>query len=84
MNNHPAIARNARLGLILFFIYLVFYGAFVYLSAFNGEFMAQRAFAGVNVSIVYGFALIVVAIVLALIYLQFCHSEVHPHDGDQK
>ena len=84
MNIHPAIAKNARLGLILFFIYLVFYGTFVYLSAFKGEFMAKQAFAGVNVAIVYGFALIVAAIVLALIYLQSCHSEVHPHEGEQK
>lgn len=84
MNTHPAIAKNARLGLVLFFIYLVFYGAFVYLSAFNGELMAKQAFAGVNVAIMYGFALIIVAIVLALIYLQTCLSEEHPHDGDQK
>ena len=84
MNTHPAIAKNARLGLILFFIYLIFYGTFVYLSAFNGELMAKQAFAGVNVAIAYGFALIVAAIVLALIYLQSCHSEEHPHGGEAK
>jgi uncharacterized membrane protein (DUF485 family) len=85
MNIDHAIAKNARLGLVLFFFYLLFYGTFVYLSAFNGDFMARQVFAGVNVAIVYGFALIIVAIVLALIYLQSCHPE-RPvsHEGEER
>jgi uncharacterized membrane protein (DUF485 family) len=68
-DHHPqTIARNVRLGLILFVIYVLFYGGFVALSAFAPGVMA-RDVGGVNLAIVYGFALILAAFVLALIYM---------------
>jgi uncharacterized membrane protein (DUF485 family) len=70
-----AISHNARLGLVLFFIYLIFYAAFVYLSAFRGDLMAQPALAGVNLAVVYGFALIFGAFVLAMVYMFLCRKE---------
>jgi uncharacterized membrane protein (DUF485 family) len=73
MSIHHGVAKNARLGLVMFFIYLIFYGGFVYLSAFNAEVMAAHAFAGVNVAVVYGFGLIALALVMALIYLKLAH-----------
>lgn len=65
--------RNARLGLILFFVYLAFYATFVLLAAFSPETMERLPWAGVNLAIWYGFALIIVAFVLALIYGALCH-----------
>jgi uncharacterized membrane protein (DUF485 family) len=73
--NDGIISYNARLGLILFFIYLIFYAAFVYLSAFRGDLMAQPALAGVNLAVVYGFALILGAFLLAVIYMFLCRRE---------
>ena len=70
-----AISYNARVGLILFFVYLIFYAAFVYLSAFRGDLMAQPALAGVNLAVVYGFALILGAFLLALVYMILCRKE---------
>jgi uncharacterized membrane protein (DUF485 family) len=67
------MARNARLGLVLFGVYLVFYVAFVVVAAFAAEWM-QRNVAGVNVAILFGFGLIVGAFVLALVYLWLCRS----------
>ena len=63
MNN-----RNARLGFILFTIYLVLYGGFVFINAFAPYLMELTPLAGVNLAIWYGFGLIVAALVLALIY----------------
>lgn len=68
----------------MFALYFVFYGTFVYLSAFHADVMARHALAGVNVAVVYGFGLIVVALVLALIYLTLCHPVDEPQDGEQR
>ncbi|TWT85356.1 hypothetical protein Pla123a_01630 [Posidoniimonas polymericola] len=66
--------RNARIGLRLFLVYLVFYGGFVLLTAFKPEAMEATPAAGVNLAIWYGFALIIVAFVLAMIYGWMCRG----------
>lgn len=66
------IAHNTRIGLILFAVYVAFYGGFMGLSAFWPEVMSWDVLAGVNLAVTYGFALIGIALVLALIYLQLC------------
>lgn len=68
------IARNSRRGLMLFAVYLVFYVAFVLLSAFGRSWMDQLGWFGVNVAVWYGFALIAGALVLALVYAWLCRS----------
>jgi len=59
---------NARLGLVLFFVYLALYGGFVFLNAFAPETMEIMPITGINLAILYGFGLIVAALVLALVY----------------
>ena len=66
-------ARHARYGMWLFLVYLVFYAGFVLLNAFRPEVMDEVPAAGVNLAIWYGFALIVAALVLALLYGWLCH-----------
>jgi uncharacterized membrane protein (DUF485 family) len=66
--------RTTRIGLALFAVYTVVYGAFVLLAAFSSETMEATPLAGVNVAIWYGFGLIVAAIVLALAYGWACRS----------
>ena len=68
------VAHNTRIGVGLFIVYVVFYGGFMALSAFWPEDMSKPLVGGANVAVVYGFALIVVALVLALIYLQICRK----------
>lgn len=68
----PSIQRNARFGLVLFAIYVVLYAGFMGLSAFAIQMMAKPVLGGVNLAVVYGFGLIVGAIVLALVYLALC------------
>ena len=67
-------ARNAKYGMVLFIIYLLIYGGFVVISAFWPEVMAREALFGVNLAITYGFALIAIAMVLALIYTWLCRA----------
>jgi uncharacterized membrane protein (DUF485 family) len=67
-------ARNARLGLILFGIYLVIYGSFVVINAVAPELMEATPVAGVNLAILYGFALIISAFALSLLYGWLCRT----------
>lgn len=62
-------ARNARVGLVLFTVYLALYGGFMGLSAFAHEQMARPVLAGVNLAIIYGFGLILAALALSLVYM---------------
>jgi uncharacterized membrane protein (DUF485 family) len=68
------INRNSRFGLALFFVYLAFYAGFVLLAAFSPATLERMPWAGVNLAIWYGFALIVAAFILALLYGALCRS----------
>jgi len=67
--------RNARIGLMLFCVYLLLYGGFVGINTFAPETMEKTPFAGVNLAIWYGMALIIGAFLLALIYGLVCDPE---------
>jgi uncharacterized membrane protein (DUF485 family) len=88
----PERRFNTRLGLWLFALYLLLYAGFVLISAFAAEVMDTIIVAGLNLAIIYGFALIVFALVLALIYGMMCRREpddnvrrnVHDQQGDDE
>jgi uncharacterized membrane protein (DUF485 family) len=69
-----ASAVRWRLGLVLFFCYLACYTGFVLLNAFAPNWMEVTPFAGVNLAILYGLALIVFAFVLAVAYDLLCSA----------
>ena len=68
-------SRNSRIGLALFFVDLAFYAGFVLLAAFSPDTMERKPLAGVNLAIWYGFALILAAFVLALVYGALCRRQ---------
>lgn len=70
------MTRNARVGLVLFCVYLVLYGGFVGLNAFSPTTMEATPIAGINLAILYGFGLILAALVLALLYGFLCRIDV--------
>lgn len=75
-DDHPQTsARNARYGLFLFIIYVLLYAGFMGLAAFEPQLMSRTPFGGVNLAILYGFGLIVAALVLAVIYMILCRNE---------
>ncbi|MAV35390.1 MAG: hypothetical protein CMJ59_08015 [Planctomycetaceae bacterium] len=67
--------RNARLGMGLFVIYLVLYGTYVFMNAFSARTMEATPIAGVNLAILFGFGLILAALMLALVYGFLCDSD---------
>jgi uncharacterized membrane protein (DUF485 family) len=65
--------HNARLGLVLFAIYLLCYAAYVLVNAFWPKLM-DEVFGGVNLAVASGMGLIVGALLLALVYAAFCRT----------
>jgi uncharacterized membrane protein (DUF485 family) len=74
-------ARNARIGLVLFALYASCYAAFVFVSAFAPDWMDVKPFAGLNLAILSGFGLIVLALVLALVYGVMADRGRDAHEG---
>jgi uncharacterized membrane protein (DUF485 family) len=68
------VAYNTKMGVILFGVYLLFYGGFMALSAFWPQVMSQPFLRGANLAVVYGFALILAALVLAMVYMKVCRK----------
>jgi uncharacterized membrane protein (DUF485 family) len=69
----PAVERhNARLGLVLFAVYLVCYSVYVLVNAFRPAVMDEVVFSGINLAVASGMGLIVGALVLALVYAALC------------
>jgi len=67
--------RNQRIGFVLFGAYLLLYGGFVFIAAFAPDVMERTPFLGLNVAILYGFGLIIAALIAALIYGFACKPE---------
>lgn len=69
------ISPNSRLGLTLFFVYLAAYVGFMGIAAFKYELFKETPFGGVNLAVLYGMALIIGALVLAVLYMFLCKKE---------
>jgi len=69
--NKKTSRYKARLGLIMFFIYVVIYGGFILINVTYPRLMKLDV-GNLNLAIVYGFALIFIAIILAVIYNILC------------
>jgi uncharacterized membrane protein (DUF485 family) len=67
-----AIGPKTRLGVILFIVYGLFYAGFVVINTLSPATMGQEILWGLNLAVVYGFGLIIVAIILGLIYNYTC------------
>jgi uncharacterized membrane protein (DUF485 family) len=74
MSDNHAERHATRWGLVLFLVYLLLYGGFVYLNAFRSDVMARPSLGGINLATIYGFGLIVAALLLALIYMLLCRN----------
>lgn len=69
----PASGYKTRLGVVMFIIYCLVYAGFVLTSVVaEGRAMQVIVFAGLNLAVVYGFGLIVLALVMALFYNYYC------------
>ncbi len=66
-----AASYKTRLGIWMFILYTAIYAGFVVINAAFPTLMEKIIF-GQTLAVVYGFGLIVFALILALIYNQFC------------
>jgi hypothetical protein len=73
----PAASFKMRLGVWMFGCYSLFYAAFVAINLLSPLLMEKTVLLGMNLATVYGFALIIVALVQALIYDGICRSREH-------
>jgi uncharacterized membrane protein (DUF485 family) len=79
MSHGPAVewkeqkstAKKAKLGIVMVLIYTVVYGTFVTINVVNPKLM-KIDIGSLNLAIVYGFGLIILALVQAVIYNQYC------------
>ena len=67
-----AAAYKTRVGVILFLIYGLVYAGFAAINTLSPKLMGNVVFAGLNLATVYGFGLILLAIVMGLIYNSMC------------
>ncbi len=67
-----AIQRKTRLGVILFIIYTLIYSGFVVIGLTDPELMGVDIIGGQNLAIIYGFGLILLAIIMGFFYNYFC------------
>ncbi len=77
-------SRNSRTGLILFAVYLLFYGGFVFINAFYPASMEQTPIAGLNLAVLYGFGLIFGAIILSAVYGLLCGDASGTGSNDEE
>ena len=62
--------KKTRLGLILFIIYTIIYVAFIYINVSHNSLMSVSV-GSLNVAIVFGFMLILLAFLFACFYNQY-------------
>lgn len=67
-----AAAKKSRLGVLLFFAYTLVYAGFVVIGLVNPELLSLHVLGEQNLSIVYGFGLIILAIVMGFVYNAQC------------
>lgn len=77
VGDDPAGPYKMRLGLWMFLFYGLFYAGFVAINLIRPLLMEAIVLMGMNLATVYGFALIVVALIEALIYDYLCRREEH-------
>lgn len=67
-----AAERKSKLGVKLFIIYVIVYAGFVVIGLLKPELFGLHVLGKQNLAIVYGFGLIVLAIVMGFIYNEAC------------
>ncbi len=67
-----ASSYKMRLGAWLFLLYALVYAVFVAVNVLSPISMEKTIVFGLNLAVVYGFGLIIFALVLALIYNNMC------------
>ncbi len=73
----PAVGYKMKLGVQMFIPYALIYAAFVLINLVKPIVMETIVVFGLNLAVVYGFGLIILALVMALIYNRMCSRQEH-------
>jgi len=74
-NSDYAVGYKSKLGILMFIIYAVIYAGFVAVNVAKPTLMEKNIIFGLNLAVVYGFGLIIFALILAMIYNHLCTSQ---------
>jgi len=76
-----AAKHKTKLGVKMFILYAVVYAGFIIINVLSPKTMSIDI-GGLNLAIVYGFGLIIFALILAFIYNARCTKLEKKHNGD--
>lgn len=79
-----AIGYKTKLGVYLFFGYVLVYAGFVVINVTSPHLMGQTVFAGLNLAVIYGFGLILLAFIMGIIYNHFCTKKENEMEDSEK
>lgn len=79
-----AIAYKTKLGTRMFWVYALIYAGFVLINIIKPVLMEKVIIFGLNLAVVYGFGLIILSLVMALIYNSLCVREEKAQNGTRK
>lgn len=72
--DHAAEYKKS-LGVKIFIVYALIYAGFVAINVIDPVMMEMEIIFGLNLAIVYGFGLIIVALIMALVYNAMCNKK---------
>ncbi len=70
---------KAKLGFAMIVVFAIVYSIFILICVISPKTMANSV-GSLNVAVAYGFGIIVLAIIQALIYNYFCSRKEHEHE----
>ncbi|MDX2475175.1 MAG: DUF485 domain-containing protein [Candidatus Krumholzibacteria bacterium] len=76
---------KSRLGVRMFLVYAVIYVGFVAINIISPPAMEKTILLGLNLAVVYGFGLIIIALIMALFYNRACtlkEKELNTESGE--
>jgi len=85
-NSKPdyAVSYKTHLGVVMFIFYALVYSGFVVINIISPRLMEKIIFLGLTLSVVYGFGLIILALLLALIYTHLCSKKEIELDAEHQ
>lgn len=78
-----AIPYKTRLGVRMFIFYALIYAGFVVINITKPILMEKTIVFGLNLAVVYGFGLIILSLIMALIYNWLCTKAEKISEGDK-
>ncbi len=72
LEKDESAAIKSKVGLVLFGIYSLIYAGFVFINTLTPKTMGTKIIFGLNLAVVYGFGLILLAIIMGVLYNHYC------------